>query len=162
MKTSLIQSPLGTLRMSAEEHALVGLYFPEHKPAPKFVEGEASGRPAEREIIEAASRQLEEYFAGARTSFDVPLDLQGTEFQRAVWKALLAIPYGETRSYRELAEDVGRATAVRAVGTANGRNPVSILVPCHRVIGSDGSETGYAGGVEKKKWLLSLERTRRS
>lgn len=106
--------------------------------------------------------QIEAYFAGELVEFDVELSLEGTEFQRAVWAGLLDIPYGETWSYGQLADHIGRPTAVRAVGLANGRNPVSIIVPCHRVIGADGSLTGYGGGIERKRALLELERTHRS
>jgi methylated-DNA-[protein]-cysteine S-methyltransferase len=102
--------------------------------------------------------QLAEYFAGERREFDVPMQLAGTAFQRRVWEELVRIPYGTTITYAELARRVGRPTAVRAVGAANGRNPISILVPCHRVIGADGKLTGYGGGVERKQWLLELER----
>ena len=107
-------------------------------------------------LISAAS-QLSEYFAGNRTSFDLPLMLQGTAFQKSVWDALLTIPYGETRSYADIARQIGNPKAVRAVGTANNRNPAAIIVPCHRVIGSDGSLTGYGGGLEVKQYLLDLE-----
>ncbi len=105
--------------------------------------------------------QLDEYFAGERTEFDVTLRLEGTEFQRRVWAGLLEIPYGETISYGELATRIGQPTASRAVGLANGRNPVGIIVPCHRVIGSTGALTGYGGGLDRKRALLDLERSRR-
>ncbi len=105
-----------------------------------------------------ARRQLDAYFAGTRTTFDVPLAADGTAFQRTVWRALSAIGYGETISYGELARRIGAPNAVRAVGLANGRNPISIVVPCHRVIGADGSMTGYGGGLERKVFLLGLER----
>ena len=108
-------------------------------------------------LLRRAADQLHAYFAGEMLAFDVPLDLQGTPFQRRVWQALLAIPGGETRSYGEIARALGSAAAVRAVGGAVGRNPVSVIVPCHRVIGSDGSLTGYAGGVDRKRALLKLE-----
>lgn len=104
-----------------------------------------------------AVRQLQEYFAGDRTEFDLTLDPSGTPFQKSVWGALLDIPFGQTRSYAELARAIGRPTASRAVGAANGRNPISIVVPCHRVIGADGSLTGYAGGLQRKQTLLTLE-----
>ncbi len=102
--------------------------------------------------------QLEEYFAGERTSFDIPLAPEGAPFEREVWRALEEIPYGETVSYGEIARRVGQPTAARAVGTANGRNPIAVIVPCHRVIGADGSLTGYGGGLERKRLLLELER----
>ena len=103
-------------------------------------------------------RQLEEYFAGERTTFDVPLAPEGAPFEREVWRALEEIPYGETVSYGEIARRVGQPTAARAVGTANGRNPIAVIVPCHRVIGANGSLTGYGGGLERKRLLLELER----
>jgi len=103
-------------------------------------------------------RQLEEYFAGERTIFDIPLAPEGAPFEREVWRALEEIPYGETVSYGEIARRVGQPTAARAVGTANGRNPIAVIVPCHRVIGADGSLTGYGGGLERKRLLLELER----
>ncbi|MCL7659366.1 methylated-DNA--[protein]-cysteine S-methyltransferase, partial [Klebsiella pneumoniae] len=109
------------------------------------------------EIFHRAEAQLGEYFAGQRTQFDLPLAVKGTEFQRSVWQALTQIPYGSTAGYGELAEMLGRPGAARAVGAANGKNPISIIVPCHRVIGADGSMTGYAWGEEKKRALLTLE-----
>jgi methylated-DNA-[protein]-cysteine S-methyltransferase len=112
--------------------------------------------------LAAVVDQLEAYFAGSRETFDVPLDLQGTDFQRRVWAGLLEIPYGETMSYGELARRVARPGASRAVGLANGRNPVAIIVPCHRVIGADGTLTGYGGGLDRKVWLLDHERSGRA
>lgn len=111
------------------------------------------------EIISIAIKQLEEYFDGQRKTFDIPLNLVGTEFQKAVWKQLLHIPYAKTESYAAISKAIGRPSAVRAVAGAIGANPISIIVPCHRVIGSDGSLTGYAGGLEAKKYLLSIEQT---
>lgn len=108
-------------------------------------------------LLRAAAQQLDEYFAGTRTAFDLPLRAAGTTFQRQAWQALCAIPFGETRSYAQQARAVGRPTATRAIGAANGRNPIAIIVPCHRVIGSDGSLTGYAGGETVKRWLLNHE-----
>jgi methylated-DNA-[protein]-cysteine S-methyltransferase len=108
-------------------------------------------------ILLVTERQLEQYFAGERKTFSVPLDMRGTSFQKNLWEALLAIPFGETRSYGQLAKQLGNARAMRAVGAANGRNPVSIIVPCHRVIGSSGKLIGFAGGLETKARLLSLE-----
>jgi len=122
--------------------------------------GEPEAGPHEAEscsLLDAAARQLEEYFAGRRRAFDLPLDLGGTDFQRRVWDALLGIPFGETRTYSELARAIGAPKAVRAVGAANGANPVAIIVPCHRVIASDGSLGGYGGGLELKRRLLALE-----
>jgi methylated-DNA-[protein]-cysteine S-methyltransferase len=116
---------------------------------------------AETPLIKEAARQLEEYFAGLRTVFDLPLSLKGTEFQRSVWNALLTIEYGETRSYKDIAAKVGKPKAVRAVGSANHRNPIAIIVPCHRVIGHDGNLTGYGGGLHVKQFLLDLEKRER-
>lgn len=144
----VVQSPVGDLTLTEENGALTGLYF-----GRRSLEGE-EGLTA---LLERASRQLEEYFAGKRKQFDLPLSLRGTEFQRQVWAALRDIPYGETRSYGQIAQAVGRPKAVRAVGMANHRNPISIIVPCHRVVGADGSLTGYGGGLENKKFLLALE-----
>lgn len=145
----VVQSPVGDLTLTEENGALTGLYF-----GRLSLEGE-EGLTA---LLERTSRQLEEYFAGKRKQFDLPLSLRGTEFQRQVWAALRDIPYGETRSYGQIAQAVGRPKAVRAVGMANHRNPISIIVPCHRVVGADGSLTGYGGGLENKKFLLALER----
>jgi methylated-DNA-[protein]-cysteine S-methyltransferase len=108
-------------------------------------------------VLVETARQLEEYFAGQRTVFELPLDFAGTDFQRKVWNALLTIPFGETRSYGQIASQIGNPDAVRAVGAANGRNPVSIVTPCHRVIGSTGALTGFAGGLDAKAYLLALE-----
>jgi methylated-DNA-[protein]-cysteine S-methyltransferase len=115
----------------------------------------------EHPILVQTERQLGEYFAGTRTAFDLPLDPVGTDFQRRVWRALLTIPYGQTRSYADIARQVGSPAAVRAVGAANGRNPISIITPCHRVIGSTGQLTGFAGGLETKAYLLNLESPQR-
>ena len=146
------ESPVGPLTLIAGERALTGVHF----------EGYAHGlAPARRDPeappLAAAAAQLDEYFAGERRAFDLELELEGTEFQLAVWDALLRIPFGETLSYGELARRLGRPERVRAVGAANGRNPVSIVVPCHRVIGADGSLTGYGGGLDRKRALLALE-----
>ena len=150
-----INTPLGPMLLARTEKGLAGVWFEgqKHHPAPIA----AAHRPDDA-LLRRAGDQLLAYFAGEAHVFDVPLDLQGTAFQRAVWQALLAIPGGETRSYGEIAKALGSASAVRAVGGAVGRNPVSVIVPCHRVVGSDGSLTGYAGGVERKRALLALER----
>lgn len=111
----------------------------------------------ETTLLKEAGKQLKEYLMGKRRSFDLPLDLQGTDFQKAVWKALLAIPYGETRSYKQVAQSVGNPKACRAVGGANNRNPILIVIPCHRVIGADGGSVGYGGGIDIKERLLKLE-----
>lgn len=116
-----------------------------------------AARPGSNDLTEQLGNELAGYFAGERRQFDIPLDLVGTDFQQQVWQALLTIPYGETRSYGEQARQIGRPTASRAVAAANGNNKIAIIVPCHRVIGSDGSMTGYGGGIDRKRWLLSLE-----
>ncbi len=154
VRYTAIDSPIGPLTLIGDGEALSGLYMELHTPAARSVPG---GAVRDDGAFAAARTQLGEYFAGERTTFDVPLRLAGTPFQLEVWQALQAIPYGETASYGELARRIGRPAAVRAVGLANGRNPVSIIVPCHRVIGSDGSLTGYGGGLERKRHLLGLE-----
>lgn len=150
----LMDSPIGEIRLVSEDgKALVGVFMEEHRNEvpPDALPGEAVT------VLQEARRQLEEYFAGERTTFDVPLLMQGTPFQRRVWEALRTVPFGETRSYGDIARQTGRPTAVRAVGRANGRNPIAILVPCHRVIGADGSLTGFGGGLPRKQWLLQHE-----
>ncbi|MES1161748.1 MAG: methylated-DNA--[protein]-cysteine S-methyltransferase [Rhizobacter sp.] len=151
-----INTPLGKLLLARTAKGLAGVWFEgqKHHPLPL----EVARRPDDA-LLRRAADQLHDYFAGKPVVFDIPLDLQGTAFQRGVWKALLAIPGGQTRSYGEIAKTLGSAAAVRAVGGAVGRNPVSVIVPCHRVIGSDGSLTGYAGGVERKQALLKLEKS---
>ncbi len=153
MTWSTVDSPIGELTVVAEDGALVGLYMTGHRPAP---DPESFGERVD-DALPAATAQLAEYFAGERTAFDLPLAPRGTAFQQAVWAALRDIPYGETRSYGELAAALGRPGASRAVGLANGHNPISIVVPCHRVVGAGGKLTGYAGGMERKSWLLALE-----
>jgi methylated-DNA-[protein]-cysteine S-methyltransferase len=153
-----IDSPLGTLRLCGTERGLAGIFMPEHRHGP----GETQWHGWQRAdaLFAKVRTQLEEYFSGRRTVFSVGFDREaigGTTFQRRVWKALEEIPYGVTISYGELARRIKQPTAVRAVGLANGRNPLSIIVPCHRVIGSDGQLTGYGGGVDRKRWLLDLE-----
>lgn len=150
---TVVDSPIGELTLVAEDGVLTGVYMPRqrHLPAPETF-GERDERP-----FDAAAAQLREYFAGERTGFDLPLTMRGTPFQRIVWTALRDIPYGETMSYGELAQRIGRPTAARAVGLANGKNPISIIVPCHRVIGSTGSLIGYGGGLDRKRWLLAHE-----
>lgn len=151
-------SPVGTLRLAATDAGICGIYFEQHRHLKNSDTWNAPqpDSPAARHLAETA-RQLDEYFAGRRTHFDITLDVIGTPFQRAVWSALASIPFGESRSYAQLAQQLGNPKAVRAVGSANGRNPVSIIVPCHRVIGASGDMTGYAGGVERKRFLLALE-----
>ncbi|MFL6660922.1 MAG: methylated-DNA--[protein]-cysteine S-methyltransferase [Rhizobacter sp.] len=149
-----ITTPLGTLLLARTAHGLAGAWFEAQKHHPGAL---AAPEDPDDALLRDAAAQLADYFAGRTTSFDVPLDLRGTDFQRGVWQALLRIGAGETRSYREVAQAVGSAGAVRAVGAAIGKNPLSIVVPCHRVVGSDGALTGYAGGVERKRALLVLE-----
>ena len=149
-------SPLGPMIVAATDSGLAGVWFEGQRHLP-----DSSGWPHApgHPVLATAVQQLSDYFAGRRTRFDLPLDLQGgTAFQQSVWQALLAIPSGATTSYGDLSQRVGRPTAVRAVAAAIGRNPVSIVVPCHRVLGRDGSLTGYAGGLERKSALLDLER----
>ena len=151
-----IGSPIGALTLVAAGDGLAGLYMEVHRHGPGPAGLGRAGDPA-AEPFAAAARQLEAYFAGRLTRFSLPLSPRGTEFQRQVWAALLEIPYGQTVTYGQLAAGLGRAAASRAVGLANGRNPISIVVPCHRVIGSDGSLTGYGGGLDRKRYLLDLE-----
>ena len=150
-------SPLGAMLLEASETGLCGAWFEGQKHGP-----DARNWPqrSNSPVIRQAIRELTEYFAGRRRHFGTPIDSSlGTEFQRAVWKTLRRIPAGRTLTYGELARRIGRPTAVRAVASAVGRNPVSLLVPCHRVIGSDGSLTGYAGGLRRKAFLLALEKS---
>ena len=149
---SYVDSPLGPLLLTGDGEGLTGLYTDQHGRKPTEL-----GPRVDEEFAEART-QLEEYFAGEREDFDLPLTAPGTPFQRAVWQALREIRYGSTMSYRQVAEQVGNPKAVRAIGSANSRNPISIIVPCHRVIGSTGTLTGYGGGLERKQWLLDLER----
>ncbi len=146
-------SPVGPLFIAVSERGLARLEFDRGHIPPRdentWIESEEKTRPCRR--------QLGEYFAGARRAFDVPLDLQGTAFEKRCWQALLTIPYGETRTYGDIARAIGSPQAFRAVGLANHNNPVAIIVPCHRVIGTDGSLTGYGGGLDVKKRLLELE-----
>ncbi len=148
-----LDTPIGTLRLFADDEALVTVEFP-GGAGPQAAARSASGHP----VLDRALRQLREYFEGQRTTFHLPLRAAGTPFQRQVWAALSGIPYGETRSYADIAAEVGRPRAVRAVGAANGRNPLPIVVPCHRVVGSNGSLTGFGGGLPTKAWLLRHER----
>ena len=151
-----MSSPVGALTLVASDAGLAAILWEDDDPdrvrlTPRV---EAPGDP----VLRMAEQQLTDYFAGRRRSFDLPLDFRGTEFQRRVWAELLAIPFGETRSYGELARALGRPGASRAVGAANGRNPISIVAPCHRVIGTNGALTGFAGGMKAKRYLLDLER----
>jgi methylated-DNA-[protein]-cysteine S-methyltransferase len=150
-----IESPLGPILLISDDSTLTGLYFRGQKHEPVSCP-DWKPNPHSSLFQEAAS-QLAEYFSRRRRSFRVPVAPKGTPFQEKVWQAIAAIPYGETASYRDLAEKIGKPEAVRAVGTAVGRNPISVIIPCHRVIGRDDSLTGYAGGLDRKKALLDLE-----
>ncbi|MFD0684008.1 methylated-DNA--[protein]-cysteine S-methyltransferase [Actinomadura fibrosa] len=158
---AVLDSPVGPLTAVATDGMLSGLYMKDqrHRPAQ-----ETFGVPTDdldAEPFATVAAQLDAYFAGELTDFDVPLNLRGTPFQRRVWAALQEIPYGETVTYGQLAVEIGQPTASRAVGLANGRNPCGVIVPCHRVIGSTGSLTGYGGGLECKRYLLDFERKNR-
>ena len=145
--TQDLDCPLGTLRLTATDRGLRSVGFVEDG------EREADDHP----VLQQAADELREYFAGTRTHFTVPLDPAGTEFQRAVWRQLVTIPWGQTVSYAEIARAVGKPRGSQAVGKANGSNPLAIVVPCHRVVGTSGKLTGYAGGIDRKSWLLRHE-----
>jgi len=147
-----IDTPIGELTLVTRHAALAGLHFAGYDPPAESVEDTEP-------VLEAAAEQLREYFAGERTAFDLPLTLDGTPFQQQAWRALADIPYGETVSYGEQARRIGKPEAIRAIGAANGRNPIAIVLPCHRVIGADGSLTGFGGGLETKRRLLDLEQS---
>ncbi len=153
----VIDSPIGPLTLIAQDGRLAGVHMEVTRYEPDAAALGAAVPSESEPVLDAAAGQLGAYFSGELTSFDLPLTLGGTEFQRAVWAGLRAIGYGETISYSELARRIGQPSATRAVGLANGRNPVAIVVPCHRVIGADGSLTGYGGGMERKRFLLGLE-----
>jgi methylated-DNA-[protein]-cysteine S-methyltransferase len=151
---TMIDSPIGALTLVATDGVLSGVYLEDHRAMPdrsSFGQRVSSG-------FDQAAEQFGEYFAGRRRRFTLPTQLTGTDFQRRVWQAVTAIPYGQTWTYAKLADAVGRPDRVRAVAAANGRNPVAVVVPCHRVVGSDGSLTGYTGGLARKRFLLDLER----
>jgi methylated-DNA-[protein]-cysteine S-methyltransferase len=150
-----IDTPVGNLTLVAGVNGLLAILWETEKP--ERVRLSLGVEVPDDALLLEVERQLNEYFSGTRTEFDVPLEFCGTEFQKAVWRALLTIPYGETRSYSDIARQIGNDKAVRAVGAANGKNPISIIAPCHRVIGSSGQLTGFAGGLENKKLLLGLE-----
>jgi len=151
MRYSTLTTPIGELMLTADDDgALTAVHLPDRHPS-------ADGWERDDALLEPARRQLTEYFAGERTTFDLRLRPAGAPFQLCVWEALRRIPYGQTASYGEVARELGHPTAARAVGAANGRNPIAIVVPCHRVIGANGSLTGYAGGLECKRALLDLE-----
>lgn len=151
-----IWSPVGELTLVADDRGLAAILW--ENDSPDRVRLGALTEKADHPVLVETERQLAEYFAGERRAFDVPLSFAGTDFQKRVWAALLAIPFGETRSYGEIADQLGNPGASRAVGAANGRNPISIIAPCHRVVGSNGKLTGFAGGLEAKAYLLDLER----
>jgi methylated-DNA-[protein]-cysteine S-methyltransferase len=146
-------TPLGRVLVVSSGGSLVGLYFDGHERTPS-VPDHATGSS---ELLNSIGNQLDEYFRGARTRFDLPLRLEGTPFQIAVWSAVIDIPYGQTSAYGRVAERVGRPRAARAVGAANGQNPISIVVPCHRLVGANGALTGYGWGLDRKRSLLELE-----
>ena len=150
-----MHTPVGQLKLVAHETALVAVLWQNENP--KRVRLAELVEQPDHPILSAAQQQLSEYFSGTRQQFDLPLDFEGTSFQKQVWQALLAIPYGETRSYKQIAEQLGNPKAVRAVGAANGKNPISIIAPCHRVIGSSGKLVGFAGGLANKDILLKIE-----
>ena len=144
-----IESPIGTVEIITDDSGVVSVFFVENK-------GEETEK---NEILKKAEKQLTEYFDGTRKDFDLELSLEGTDFQKKAWNELANIPYGETISYMEQSERIGNVKAIRAVGGANGKNKISIILPCHRVIGKNGSLTGYGGGLDKKKWLLDFEKS---
>lgn len=150
-----IPSPVGVLKLVAHDSALVAVLWENENP--KRVRVAALIENKHHPILLQTEKQLAQYFQRKRTQFDLPLDFEGTDFQQKVWQALLRIPYGETRSYKDIAIEIGHEKAVRAVGAANGKNPISIIAPCHRVLGNNGKLTGFAGGLDNKAILLRLE-----
>ena len=163
MKTiyyDFLSTPLGTMLLASDGDGLSGAWFEGQRYEP--TRGTSWQRQPNLPILVRAGVELGEYFAGTRTKFTLSLSPAGTAFQREVWSAIAAIPYGETAAYRDLASRIGRPASIRAAGAATGRNPLSIIVPCHRVVGADGGLTGYAGGLDRKRALLALERTTRA
>lgn len=154
LRYDVVQSPIGRLILASDGASLVGVWMANASPD----DANWSCHTGNDDVLAKTREELEEYFDGRRRAFDVPLAPNGTEFQRSVWTALTEIPFGTTVSYAELARRVGKEAAIRAVGAANGRNPIPVIVPCHRVIGSDGSLTGFGGGLPRKKWLLQHEK----
>lgn len=152
-----LATPVGVLTLAAGDQGLAGVLWENDDPARTRL-GPMRADPS-HPVLREATRQLEEYFAGRRREFELPLQFIGTGFQQRVWQALLSIPFGQTRSYAQIAQQIGQPRAVRAVGAANGRNPLSIVAPCHRVVGANGKLTGFAGGLEVKARLLALEAT---
>lgn len=151
-----MSSPVGLLKLVANENALVAVLWENENP--KRVRLAELIEDRQHPILLETQKQLNEYFAGQRQKFELTLDFEGTEFQQKVWQALLSIPFGETRSYKDIAEQIGNVKAVRAVGAANGKNPISIIAPCHRVVGANGKLVGFAGGLENKDILLKIEK----
>ena len=151
----ITRTPVGALTLVAGGNGLAAVLWENDDPA--RVPLPALEQDDRHPVLIETEKQLDEYFSGKRTEFSVPLDFKGTDFQNAVWRALMTIPYGETRSYMQIARQIGNPKAVRAVGAANGKNPVSIIAPCHRVIGAGGKLTGFAGGLKAKEFLLALE-----
>jgi len=150
------ETPVGELKLIASERGLAAILWEGDDPT--RVRSEPQVEDKDNDILVEAERQLKSYFDGTLKVFDVPLDFVGTEFQTSVWRALLKIPFGQTRTYTQIAKQIGHPTAARAVGAASGKNPVSIMAPCHRVVGANGNLTGFAGGLETKELLLALER----
>jgi len=158
MNTIVQESPVGLLTLTSDGERLVSIWFDDHQFPTRVDAQRAQGRGAEDSVLRRARKELDEYFSGKRQRFEVPLAARGgTNFQRSVWLALAAIPYGTTVTYGEIARRIGAPTSVRAVGGAVGANPLSIVVPCHRVIGANGTLTGFGGGLDRKKYLLGLE-----
>jgi len=154
VRYAIVGSPIGEMLISGRDHTVTGVDFVDSRNAPTL---DSTWERDDRAFPEVAE-QLQAYFAGELKRFELDFDTGGTPFQRRVWTALLDIPYGTTTTYGRLAEELGDPRALRAVGAANGRNPISIIIPCHRVIGADGSLTGYGGGLPRKRWLLAHER----
>jgi methylated-DNA-[protein]-cysteine S-methyltransferase len=150
------ETPVGELKLIASERGLAAILWEGDDPTRVRLEPQVEDK--DNDILVEAERQLKSYFNGTLKVFDVPLDFVGTEFQTSVWRALLKIPFGQTRTYTQIAKQIGHPTAARAVGAASGKNPVSIMAPCHRVVGANGNLTGFAGGLETKELLLALER----
>jgi methylated-DNA-[protein]-cysteine S-methyltransferase len=151
-------SPLGKVCVAANAHALCGVWFADSQRMPEWMWASPMAESNANSLLKEAARQLQAYWAGERKGFDLPLDMTwGTPFQQAVWRQLLTIPYGHSCTYADVARAIGKPLAVRAVGTAIGRNPLSVIVPCHRVLGSNGQLAGYSGGLDRKRALLALE-----
>lgn len=147
MRVTHFLSPIGTLEISSESGFIIRVSFLDNEPSINDSDS----------VLDKCAKQLDEYFKNQRTEFDLPLNPKGTDFQKTVWKELQNIPFGKTTSYMDLANQLGDPKVIRAAGTANGRNPIAIIIPCHRVIGTDGNLTGYAGGLKRKQWLLEHE-----